>query len=121
MAIMESRVKASDLLDLEVVAKVAECVRATCNYPMDAGYHGGRPGYGYTEHEPPRSHWAIRWDLHKAFPEFPSKVVDAKLRRLIQRGLLTGCDAQHDCRGDFEIGVKGWELLQKGNCNVDES
>lgn len=103
--------KASDLPDLDVILKVAECVGAECDYPMDAGYHGGRPGYAFGDEEPARSHWANRWDLQKAFSDFPPKVVDAKLIRLVQRKLLTGCDGRHNCRGDFEVDTKGWEYL----------
>ena len=32
----------------------------------------------------------------------PVKVVRAKARALVRRGLIDGC-ADHDCRGDFEI------------------
>lgn len=48
--------------------------------------------------------WALTWDLYAALPAAPAKVVHAKCRRLIQRGLLDGCPC--GCRGDFEI--PGW-------------
>ena len=34
--------------------------------------------------------------------QIPLKVVRAKARALVRRGLIDGC-ASHDCRGDFEI------------------
>lgn len=65
-------------------------------------------------------HWVFMWNLECLMPIFPSEVVLAKASRLIQRGLLTGCDC--GCRGDFELtsaGVKvlldsGHELYQSG-------
>jgi hypothetical protein len=42
-------------------------------------------------------------------PTVPSKVVLAKMRMLIRRGLVDGCDC--GCRGDFVITPKGQELL----------
>lgn len=60
--------------------------------------------------------WATRWDVeatlaglptprdfdtYPEIPGVPSKVVLAKARRLIRRGLLHGCAC--GCRGDFII------------------
>lgn len=42
---------------------------------------------------------AFIWDLQEAFPEFPQKVILAKLRRLEHRKLIEGCTC--GCRGDF--------------------
>lgn len=53
--------------------------------------------------------WALTYDLDEALPSFPRKVVLAKARQLIKRGLLDGCGC--GCRGDFEITAKGRELL----------
>lgn len=53
--------------------------------------------------------WWMRWDLDKQFSAFPSKVVLAKCRQLMKRGLINGCDC--GCRGDFEITDKGREYL----------
>lgn len=53
--------------------------------------------------------WALTYDLDEALPSFPRKVVLAKARQLIKRGLLDGCGC--GCRGDFEITDKGRELL----------
>jgi hypothetical protein len=55
--------------------------------------------------------WWSRWDVQALFPAFPPKVVDAKLHALVRRGLLDGCDARHDCRGDFELTTAGREAL----------
>jgi hypothetical protein len=60
---------------------------------------------------------ATRWDVGMVLgglplqpfvdevPGVPAKVVLAKARRLIRRGLLSGCDC--GCRGDFELTAKG--------------
>ena len=44
--------------------------------------------------------WATLWDVQDELPAFPPKVVQAKLRSLVQRGVLDGCAC--GCRGDFE-------------------
>ena len=44
-------------------------------------------------------------DIERLYPTFPVKLVLAKLRSLIRRGLITGCAC--GCRGDFEITDKG--------------
>jgi len=46
-------------------------------------------------------HWSSLWDVERALPEWPAKVVRAKLAGLIRRGLLRGCAC--GCRGDFEF------------------
>ena len=43
--------------------------------------------------------WAFTRDIQAALPEFPEKVVLAKLRSLVKRGMLNGCAC--GCRGDF--------------------
>jgi len=40
---------------------------------------------------------------------FPDKVVLAKMRSLIKRGLVSGCAC--GCRGDFQITAKGAKTL----------
>jgi hypothetical protein len=58
----------------------------------------GKPGY---EH-----------NIERAMPSgLPWKLVHAKMRRLIARGLVSGCAC--GCRGDFEITPKGESLLLK--------
>ena len=49
-------------------------------------------------------------DVHLAMPEnTPEKLVLAKMRMLIRRGVVTGCPC--GCRGDFEITKNGEALL----------
>ena len=49
-------------------------------------------------------------DVHRCMPAgIPEKLVLAKMRQLIKRGLVDGCDC--GCRGDFEISQKGKEFL----------
>lgn len=45
---------------------------------------------------------AMGWDIHaKSFPDWPYKVVLAKLRQLHKRGMVTGCPC--GCRGDWHV------------------
>lgn len=44
-------------------------------------------------------------------PETPVKVVHAKMRGLIKRGLVSGCGC--GCRGDFEITERGRAILTR--------
>ena len=44
-----------------------------------------------------------RWAIQAALKEFPPKRIDAKLRSMVKKGILKGCDSHHDCRGDFTI------------------
>ena len=48
------------------------------------------------------SYWSTLWDVQAHLPQFPEKVVTAKLASLVKRGLLKG-NAQNGCRGDFEL------------------
>lgn len=52
-------------------------------------------------HERGEGGWAMTWDIEPDFPGFPPKVVLAKLRKLLKRGLIDGCGC--GCRGDWEI------------------
>lgn len=45
--------------------------------------------------------WVMVWELYEAFPDVPPKVVVAKMRALIRRGIADGCTC--GCRGDFEL------------------
>lgn len=102
--------QAKDISDEAVIELVRACVEARCNGDETWGWHGGRPGYQRPkEHEAvlgsppetPTSHWANRWDIAKALGNLPEKVVLAKLRGLVKRGMITGCAC--GCRGDFEL------------------
>jgi DNA-binding Lrp family transcriptional regulator len=68
--------KASDISDAAFVEAVSESARAR----------------GHRD--------ATRWDVAERLG-FPEKVVLAKGRRLIKRGLITGCAC--GCRGDWEV------------------
>jgi hypothetical protein len=62
--------------------------------------------------------WAFMCDLHpgehrsilEAMPQgVPWKLALAKMRRLMDRGLVLGCGC--GCRGDFEITQRGREFI----------
>ncbi len=49
-------------------------------------------------------------DVHQAMPpDTPDKLVPWKMRMLMRRGLVTGCDC--GCRGDFEITENGLAMI----------
>lgn len=51
-------------------------------------------------------------DVSQVMPkDVPEKLILAKLKQLIKNGLISGCCC--GCRGDFEITIKGEELLNK--------
>ncbi|MFC8182421.1 hypothetical protein ACFULT_26415 [Rhodococcus sp. NPDC057297] len=92
---------ARDIPDIDFLAAVEEAIRRRPNIP------------------------ATRWDVERVLgglesdptftvvgdvPGVPSKVVLAKARRLIRRGLLDGCEC--GCRGDFLVTARGVELLR---------
>lgn len=93
--------QAKDILDEAVIELVRACAEARCNGDENWGWHGGRPGYNAGDPNPPKGHWANRFDITKALGNPPEKVVLAKLRSLVKRGLLDGCAC--GCRGDFEL------------------
>src|SRR5690349_3703343 len=94
--------QAKDIPDEAVVELVRSCVEGRCNGDETWGWHGGRPGYKADDSKPATGHWANRWDIAKAL-KLPDKIVLAKLRKLIRRGLITGCAC--GCRGDFELPI----------------
>ncbi len=55
-------------------------------------------------------HWVFTWNLDCLMPMFPPEVILAKASRLIERGLLTGCDC--GCRGDFELTEAGRQAIR---------
>lgn len=58
-------------------------------------------------------------DVRQAMPpNLPDKLVLGKMRVLIRRGLVSGCDC--GCRGDFEITPKGqaWLAAYRETPNV---
>lgn len=102
---------ARDIPDEAIIELVRACHEARCNGDETWGWHGGRPGWSPPATWPagmrddpqnPTSHWANRFDIAKALGlENKEKVVLAKLRSLIRRGLLDGCYC--GCRGDIEL------------------
>lgn len=58
-----------------------------------------------------RTRWVNYWDI-AALYYLPEKVVLAKARKLIRRGLLNGCYC--GCRGDLELTEKGCDFLNGG-------
>lgn len=77
--------KAADITDAAVLDIVADLSHAI--YPpwskSDASY----------------GHPVDRWSIEKRLPAYPGKVVLAKLRSMVKRGVLDGCAC--GCRGDF--------------------
>lgn len=67
--------KASDITDAELLAAVRQVRIADIN-------------------------WSMLHDIRDALPQYPPKVVLAKLRSAVKRKLLKGCCC--GCRGDFE-------------------
>lgn len=59
------------------------------------------------------SRWNICHRLSGPMDELPQKLVNAKLRKLVLRGLLTGCGDCGDCRGDFELTDEGRRVLKE--------
>ena len=53
--------------------------------------------------------WAWTMDIFPALSNFPEKVVLAKLRKAIKKGLAKGCTC--GCRGDFYLTDQGKLLL----------
>lgn len=56
------------------------------------------------------SRWVFMWDLAPALAPAPYKVVQAKAKALIRRGLVNGCPC--GCRGDFVVTDKGHMFLK---------
>jgi hypothetical protein len=51
--------------------------------------------------------WVLRWELNVVL-DAPPKVIRAKLARLMDKGLMTGCLC--GCRGDLELTPEGRRL-----------
>lgn len=72
--------------------------------------------------------WCMRWRMESfptvldAFPpNVPTKLMLAKMGRLMERGLVDGCTC--GCRGDFVLTAKGREAvgLQRGRMGLEPS
>lgn len=88
--------KASDIPDIDVLERVQACQEGRCEAVLHDLFFRA-------------PHWSMTAVVQEALPEFPPKVVAAKLSRLLRRGLLTGCDC--GCRGDWELTDKGREVI----------
>lgn len=53
--------------------------------------------------------WVMRWQVEDEYPDLPWKVLLAKARTLIRRGLLGGCAC--GCRGDYVVTPAGHAFL----------
>ena len=92
--------KASDIPDKVVLDIVSEYNEG--RYPDEvikdvSGRVPPLPDYIYPAHET-LANWM---DIADRLPEYPPKVVIAKCRSLIKRGLMHGCTC--GCRGDFYL------------------
>ena len=57
--------------------------------------------------------WVSRWRMAEALGgKYPEKVVLAKARKLIKRGLIRGCGC--GCRGDFRLPDIVWQRRKAG-------
>lgn len=63
-----------------------------------------------------------KWDnssvMNAVDSSLPGKLVHAKMKMLMRRGLVTGCPC--GCRGDFEITPKGEQWLESGQLQDKE-
>lgn len=68
--------------------------------------HGGIGCHWFTSAD---QEWQLR-SVRNAMPDLPTeKLALAKMRQLMKRGLVDGCDC--GCRGDFELTDKGRAYL----------
>jgi hypothetical protein len=90
-------VQSKDIPDLPILAFLDKHGGIGCNwYGIDLALEGR-----------PDTNWiSVR---HAMPPETPHALVHAKMRRLMHRGLVDGCDC--GCRGDFELTDKGRAFL----------
>lgn len=57
-----------------------------------------------------RVRWAFLSDMEEAFPNYSPKLVRAKMKAMIRKGLLRGCAC--GCRGDFQFTDKSKALVE---------
>ena len=58
-------------------------------------------------------HWCLTHTVEGEFAAFPPKVLQAKARKLIRRGLMDGCAC--GCRGDYRVTDAGRALLAEAD------
>jgi hypothetical protein len=93
----------------ELDATMAECGWQPDDFPHC--YMGKVQVSRWVQYKTYEHESASRWDIEEELWEYPPKVLLAKLRRLVARGLLDGCAC--GCRGDFEITDRGKEILAR--------
>jgi len=77
--------------------KASHIADATVFVALDKSRYFGK----YGNHTEVRDRNICIWDVQFHLPQFPPKVVRAKLMSMEKRGLLTGCWC--GCRADIEI------------------
>lgn len=97
--------KWSDLPEIDVLRAVEQAGRAEPRYLRDGVLAALWPGK--VDAEIGHGEWAMIWHVETFFPGVPSKLLRAKLRRLMARGLVDGCDC--GCRGDWHLTPNGWD------------
>jgi hypothetical protein len=62
-----------------------------------------------------REYWGVSmlWEIQGFLKDFPTKIVKAKLKKLIEQGLVNGCAC--GCRGDFVVTASGFALIKGEN------
>ena len=74
----DGKLQAKDISDADALAALARC----------RGIHGV-------------PHWSTLRDTQRELPQFPEKVVRAKLASMVRRKVIKGCAC--GCRGDFHL------------------
>jgi hypothetical protein len=83
------KIQTKDIPDevmLDLVKSLSTIQRA---YVDDQGFHSFKTSS------------ASRFDIENLWPSVPPKVLQAKLKKLADQGLIEGCTC--GCRGDFEV------------------
>ena len=80
--------QAKDIADQTVIEIVRCCNEGTCEHEPRGTYINNK------------GHWCFTWEVAEKL-NLPLKLVLAKLRKMIKRGLLNGCAC--GCRGDLEL------------------
>lgn len=75
-----------------------------------AKYQGKWSTWGEKEYCDPETGEPYMYNIQiRTYPNVPTKLFLAKMKKIIAQGLSGGCDC--GCRGDYEITDKGLELI----------
>lgn len=107
------RFQAKDIDDVFFLRCVDWC--SMCPTPPSTLHGVAHPSYYPLDNFPC---WVFMWNLEYLMPVFPEEVILAKASRLIQRGLLTGCDC--GCRGDFELTESGRDAIRSAGFDLHQ-